>query len=411
MRDRERAARATPMTSGRRRRPRRWCVDVPLFNDPQWTHHWWHHGVQPAASAAVAIRRSRRPLQNTSCVVVVPRGLLGAIRGSPMVRFFFEQILTQGRFVIDSYATSAPAELLPCVPFVAHAKQAWHELGIEPRERWVARGKWNGWPGTDAFLAELAYSRLAMWKACSVVSAPPLRRSRVAVSTPPRYHATIYQRDHTRQLANVDELAAFLRRSHGAVSLLRHDENASPCDLVRSVSASDLLVAPHGFNSILVLFLRPACVLIEIFPDGYSYPMEYQQIAAALRVAPGGLASRVALPNALPQRLLAWLFRDLPEGLLSASWAGTLRMLHHTGHRMQDVVANTTLVGALLRRLRERTEQYRTAEARAPTGEVVTTARARALLAPELDAKGGIAARSLLLGEVGSREYGVQVSL
>ena len=65
-------------------------------------------------------------------------------------------------------------------------------------------------------------------------------------------------------------------------------------------------------------------MLIEIFPDGYSYPMEYQQIAAALRVAPGGLASRVALPNALPQRLLAWLFRDLPEGLLSASWAGTL---------------------------------------------------------------------------------------
>ena len=85
-------------------------------------------------------------------------------------------------------------------------------------------------------------------------------------------------------------------------------------------------------------------------------------------------------------------------------------MLHHTGHRMQDVVANTTLVGALLRRLRERTEQYRTAEARAPTGEGVTTARARALLAPELDAKGGIAARSVLLGEVGSREYGVQVN-
>jgi hypothetical protein len=58
------------------------------------------------------------------------------------------------------------------------------------------------------------------------------------------------------------------------------------CDLIRSVKESTVLITPHGFQSILLLFQPKKSLFIEIMPFGYHKPEIFGFIQAGLRSIP-----------------------------------------------------------------------------------------------------------------------------
>lgn len=63
-----------------------------------------------------------------------------------------------------------------------------------------------------------------------------------------------------------------LIRSHPQSDLLQlfvHDNMVSPCELMHILSDADVLLTPHGFQSILLLYLPIPALLFEIFPSHY----------------------------------------------------------------------------------------------------------------------------------------------
>lgn len=105
-----------------------------------------------------------------------------------------------------------------------------------------------------------------------------------------KYKLVLYQRDRTRRLSNQDEALQLLRqrlpeneweimvsaaacpRVHPQSDLLQlfvHDNMVSPCELMHILSDADVLLTPHGFQSILLLYLPIPALLFEIFPSHY----------------------------------------------------------------------------------------------------------------------------------------------
>jgi hypothetical protein len=60
-----------------------------------------------------------------------------------------------------------------------------------------------------------------------------------------------------------------------------------PCELLRQVKDSSVLITPHGFQSILLLFQPKKSVFIEIMPFAYHKPEIFGMIQAGLRSIPG----------------------------------------------------------------------------------------------------------------------------
>jgi hypothetical protein len=115
----------------------------------------------------------------------------------------------------------------------------------------------------------------------------------------------IYQRDTSRILVNSNEVARYLSTAlnkpltvtdrginietvstvpNWTVMELLHSSahRSTPCELVRTISAATVLITPHGFQSILLLFQPLSSLLVEIHPAFYVKPEVYGNINAGL---------------------------------------------------------------------------------------------------------------------------------
>jgi len=119
-------------------------------------------------------------------------------------------------------------------------------------------------------------------------------------------HIVIYQRDISRKLFNQDEAVGLLQKAfppaHWDISVLMHVQDASPCELARKLSSVDVLITPHGFQSMLLLFLPRPAVLFEVFPYRY-YKRGYGPLSLDYGITHGGVMSpplswdrRIVLP-------------------------------------------------------------------------------------------------------------------
>ena len=96
----------------------------------------------------------------------------------------------------------------------------------------------------------------------------------------------IYQRDTSRRIVNVEESALDLKTRLGlnwTVEILSHSENMSPCDVINSVRTATVLVTPHGFQSVLLLFQPLNSVIVEVHPSYYFKQEVYGFIQAGFR--------------------------------------------------------------------------------------------------------------------------------
>lgn len=88
-----------------------------------------------------------------------------------------------------------------------------------------------------------------------------------------RYKLVIYQRDLSRKLANEREALQLIHSHLSAelweVEVLMHRRDRSPCELAHLLNNVDVLLTPHGFQSMLLLFLPRPALLFEIFPYRY----------------------------------------------------------------------------------------------------------------------------------------------
>tara|TARA_B100000768_G_scaffold114213_1_gene105738 strand:+ start:470 stop:1270 length:801 start_codon:yes stop_codon:yes gene_type:complete len=97
-------------------------------------------------------------------------------------------------------------------------------------------------------------------------------------------HVVIYQRDTGRRLEGAEEVAQRLIEAlPGGTgtwrhSVVTHHEALPPCLLKRCLGNADVLVTPHGFQSMLYLLLNPGSLMYEVFPHRY-YKHGYKRAA------------------------------------------------------------------------------------------------------------------------------------
>ena len=115
---------------------------------------------------------------------------------------------------------------------------------------------------------------------------PPIPVAVASVSSGSRT-LLIYQRDQSRRLLRAEAIAARLQRKLGAagwrVQLLIHSSERRPCELVRLVRSATVLLTPHGFQSILLLFQPLHSLLVELHPSLYFKPEVFGLVQAGLR--------------------------------------------------------------------------------------------------------------------------------
>jgi len=85
-----------------------------------------------------------------------------------------------------------------------------------------------------------------------------------------------------------------------------------PCHLIRAVKDATVLITPHGFQSILLLFQPLKSMLIEIMPFAYNKPEIYGFIQAGMRSLPGFGEYRSYMvheshPTTVTSEVLHWL--------------------------------------------------------------------------------------------------------
>ena len=86
--------------------------------------------------------------------------------------------------------------------------------------------------------------------------------------------AVIYQRDRTRKFIHFDEMKERIGQILGAqwrVSVIIHNDSNPPCMIVHCLARADLLITPHGFQSMLNMFLPRSSYMVEIFPTRYYW--------------------------------------------------------------------------------------------------------------------------------------------
>lgn len=87
------------------------------------------------------------------------------------------------------------------------------------------------------------------------------------------YKLVIYQRDQSRNIANEDEMIAllksFLKEELWEIDVIYHVQDRSPCMLAHLLRQVDVVITPHGFQSMILLFLPRPSLLFEVFPYRY----------------------------------------------------------------------------------------------------------------------------------------------
>ena len=86
--------------------------------------------------------------------------------------------------------------------------------------------------------------------------------------------AVIYQRDVNRKFRDFDQVKGDVKRILGSdwsVSVVMHDDNNPPCLLYHCLKNAELLITPHGFQSMLTMFLPTRAYMFEIFPSRYHW--------------------------------------------------------------------------------------------------------------------------------------------
>lgn len=87
------------------------------------------------------------------------------------------------------------------------------------------------------------------------------------------FKLVIYQRNLSRKLADEVEAVQYLREvlsdDEWEITILMHSSSRSPCELSHMLHDVDVLLTPHGFQSMLLFFLPRPAVLFEVFPYRY----------------------------------------------------------------------------------------------------------------------------------------------
>lgn len=87
------------------------------------------------------------------------------------------------------------------------------------------------------------------------------------------FKMVIYQRDLNRKIANLEETLKLLRsqfsENQWEIQVVMHDSDRSPCELAAILHHTNVLLTPHGFQSMLLMFLPPSAILFEVFPYKY----------------------------------------------------------------------------------------------------------------------------------------------
>ncbi|CAN0185509.1 unnamed protein product, partial [Ectocarpus sp. 8 AP-2014] len=108
----------------------------------------------------------------------------------------------------------------------------------------------------------------------------------------------LYQRDQNRQILHADKVVEDLQERLGGgwmVDMMMHDSDRHPCELVETLAGVDVLLTPHGFQSMLGLFMRPGSLLFEVFPQKY-FKAGYAPMAEGLDVRHAYSMSRALRP-------------------------------------------------------------------------------------------------------------------
>ena len=86
--------------------------------------------------------------------------------------------------------------------------------------------------------------------------------------------AVIYQRDVNRKFRDFDRVKRDIKKVLGSdwsVSVVMHDDDNPPCLLYHCLKRAELLITPHGFQSMLAMFLPTRAYMFEIFPSRYHW--------------------------------------------------------------------------------------------------------------------------------------------
>ena len=165
-----------------------------------------------------------------------------------------------------------------------------------------------------------------------------------------KYKLIIYQRDRTRKLENEIEalhlLGGALPSSDWEVKVLMHAKDRSPCDLAHALWDVDVLLTPHGFQSMLLLFLPRPSLLFEVFPYRY-YKRGYGPLGKEYHVLHAGVMSP---PLAWHSRLLLALTSTsecmLGKQCRNYARADDVRLTQHGVNRLVQAI-NSRLLPAL----------------------------------------------------------------
>lgn len=196
----------------------------------------------------------------------------------PDERFVGDELLSQSQ-VLSQWKVKGT-----CVRLGAAVGGLWPTL---------QRGHWFPNPGdVSSFRAKIA----------ELCPNPP------AVSKGNTHKLVIYQRDQSRRLRNEVEVLELLGSTLPSLGLgswdvrvLIHEKDRSPCSLAHALHDVDVLLTPHGFQSILLLFLPRPALLFEVFPYRYykrgygPLGREYGVMHAGVMSPPLGWANRLLL--------------------------------------------------------------------------------------------------------------------
>ena len=109
------------------------------------------------------------------------------------------------------------------------------------------------------------------------------------------YKLVIYQRDQNRRVGNEAEILSRLQSDPSMqkweFQVVMHSTSRSPCELSHVLNDVDVLVTPHGFQSVLLIFLPRTSLLFEIYPFRYYKPA-YAPMSIEFGVMHGKVMSR-----------------------------------------------------------------------------------------------------------------------
>ena len=86
--------------------------------------------------------------------------------------------------------------------------------------------------------------------------------------------AVIYQRNVDRMFIEFDKLESDVARALGpnwTMSVVIHDDATPPCLLLKCLKDTNLFITPHGFQSMMTMFLPVDAYMFEVFPSGYFW--------------------------------------------------------------------------------------------------------------------------------------------